>query len=510
MLEEELHVDFARIERAVREILLAIGEDPEREGLRDTPRRIARAYAFLFAGLAEDPRAHLSVGFQENHHEMVLVRDIPFYSMCEHHLMPFIGKAHVGYIPNGKVVGLSKLARVVEGYSRRPQLQERLTGQIADALYRGLDAQGTIAVVEAEHLCYDRETEILTRRGWVRFDEMDVEDEVAQVDPDSLRMSFVPPRNLVRYRYSGPMYRWRSDTVSLMVTPEHRMVYRAEWDLRWSVAPAYAMPPAFYVPQAVKWDAPDVRRVDFAGESVSGDDFAAFMGMWLSGGWMRSDERGVAVSRNAEGGTDEIRALLQRLPFGFRRAVCKDRSERVRFESGHRGLYEALRAFGKPEVRCVPDEIKGMSARQIELFLRWLAPGEGRIYMSGSCRLMDDVQELLLRVGETGALRICKDHARIEVRTRGERPEEDCGSWGRLRAEHLERVDFDDEVFCVSVPTGAVLVRREGLPVVSGNCMTMRGVQKPGSITVTSAVRGIYARDERSRQEAMALISRGR
>lgn len=146
-------VDLPRIEGAVREILAAIGEDPGREGLIDTPRRVAKAYEFLFAGLDSDPARQLSVGFQEDHHEMVLIRDIPFNSMCEHHLLPMIGKAHVGYIPDGKVVGLSKLARVVEGYSRRPQLQERLTAQIADALHGSLKSRGAIVVVEANHLC---------------------------------------------------------------------------------------------------------------------------------------------------------------------------------------------------------------------------------------------------------------------------------------------------------------------------------------------------------------------
>ncbi len=146
-------VDGPRIERAVREILTAIGEDPEREGLKDTPGRVARAYEFLFSGLGEDPTRHLDVGFQEEHREMVLIRDIPFASMCEHHLLPFVGKAHVGYIPNERVAGLSKLARVVEGYSRRPQLQERLTAQVADALYKELGARGAIVVVEADHLC---------------------------------------------------------------------------------------------------------------------------------------------------------------------------------------------------------------------------------------------------------------------------------------------------------------------------------------------------------------------
>jgi GTP cyclohydrolase I len=154
----ERRVDLPRIERAVREILAAVGEDPDREGLRGTPGRIARAYEFLYAGLAEDPVRHLRVGFQEDHREMVLLRDVPLYSMCEHHLLPFVGKAHVGYIPDGKVAGLSKLARVVEGYARRPQLQERLTAQIADALQNELSARGSIVVVEAEHLC-------LTMRG---------------------------------------------------------------------------------------------------------------------------------------------------------------------------------------------------------------------------------------------------------------------------------------------------------------------------------------------------------
>ncbi len=121
--------------------------------MKGTPGRVARAYEFLFAGLGIDPTRQLSVGFQENHHEMVLIRDIPFYSTCEHHLLPMIGKAHVGYIPDGKVVGLSKLARMVEGYSRRPQLQERLTAQVAYALHGGLGARGAIVVIEADHLC---------------------------------------------------------------------------------------------------------------------------------------------------------------------------------------------------------------------------------------------------------------------------------------------------------------------------------------------------------------------
>ena len=146
-------VDKPRIERAVREILAAIGDDPEREGVLGTPRRVAEAYEYLFSGLSEDPARHLEVGFAEDYGNVVIVRDIYLASMCEHHILPFIGKAHLAYIPKGRVVGLSKLARLVEGYARRPQLQERLTAQIADALYDDLDSRGALVVIEADHSC---------------------------------------------------------------------------------------------------------------------------------------------------------------------------------------------------------------------------------------------------------------------------------------------------------------------------------------------------------------------
>ena len=147
-------MDKPRIEAAVREILIAIGEDPDREGLVETPNRVARMYEEIFSGLEEDPEKHLKIFTEEDNDEMVVVRDIPLYSMCEHHLIPFIGKAHIAYIPGeGRVIGLSKLARIVNCFARRPQLQERLTSQVADFLYENLKPQGVAVVVEAEHLC---------------------------------------------------------------------------------------------------------------------------------------------------------------------------------------------------------------------------------------------------------------------------------------------------------------------------------------------------------------------
>ena len=146
-------IDIARIERAMREILLALGEDPDREGLRGTPSRVARMYAELFGGLHTDPREHLKKFFTETCDEVVLVRDISFNSMCEHHMLPFMGKAHIGYLPDGRVVGLSKLARVVEEVARRPQVQERMTEQIARLLVEELHARGVAVVIEAVHTC---------------------------------------------------------------------------------------------------------------------------------------------------------------------------------------------------------------------------------------------------------------------------------------------------------------------------------------------------------------------
>jgi GTP cyclohydrolase IA len=148
-------VDLARCEAAIRELLLAIGEDPDRDGLRDTPARVAKSYAELFSGLAQTPADVLTTTFELDHEELVLVRDIAVYSVCEHHLLPFHGVAHVGYIPGreGRVTGLSKLARLVDVFARRPQVQERMTGQIADALVAHLAPQGALVIVECEHLC---------------------------------------------------------------------------------------------------------------------------------------------------------------------------------------------------------------------------------------------------------------------------------------------------------------------------------------------------------------------
>lgn len=151
--EEDLEVDQNRIQKAVNELLIAIGEDPNRDGLKETPARVGRMYEEILAGMGSDPGVHLETLFEEDHNEIVVLKEIPFYSMCEHHLMPFQGKAHVAYLPNGKIVGLSKLARLVEGFARRLQVQERLTCQIADTLMNKVNARGVAVLLEATHTC---------------------------------------------------------------------------------------------------------------------------------------------------------------------------------------------------------------------------------------------------------------------------------------------------------------------------------------------------------------------
>lgn len=511
----------AALRKAVREIIRAVGEDPEREGLRDTPRRVAEMYAEVFQGLHQDPADVLRVGFEVGHQEMVLVRDIPFYSMCEHHFLPFHGVAHVGYIPNGRVVGLSKLARALEILARRPQLQERLTSQLADIIMSTLEPAGVGVVVRAEHLCFDRETEILTPEGWMRFDRLPHGLPVAQVDTQTLEMSFAEPTAYVQYPYQGSMLRWESDTVDLLITPDHRVVMRSEWafDISrtpgWSVVPASEVPARFYVPQAVNWSAPEREKVQLAGEMIAGGDYARFMGAWLSEGCTRESKQDVVITQNAGEFADMTWLLLERLPYHFRRVPQANRPEHIQFKSSDRRLYEALAPLGKSGEQRVPPTIKQMSAGQIEQFLYWYALGDGHFYahdpmrvqyVSKSHGMIDDIQELLLRTTKTGSVQTYADSARIETRLHKRESGRGYKWYGKLQPDHRTTVAFDDEVFCVSVPTGALLVRRNGKPIVSGNCMTMRGIRKPGSQTVTSAMRGVFRREGATRAEFMGLI----
>ncbi len=522
-------VNQEKIQQAVRLIIEAIGEDGNREGLVGTPQRIAQMYEEVFWGLSQDPRQVLLVGFEEERHkEMVIVRDIPFYSMCEHHFLPFHGVAHVGYIPNGRIVGLSKLARLVDILSRRPQVQERLTSQIADTIDETLQPDGVGVVVEAEHLCYDQKTEILTDQGWRKFADL-ASERVAQVDPQTLEMTFVKPLAKIAYHYSGPMHRYHSDCVDLLVTPDHRMLLKSDWhfykgDGAWRFVPARNILTRgrYIIPQACSWSGtPIPATYELAGQKIAGDDYLRFMGIWLSEGCAceRPDHQGyqVVVSQASGDVAGKIRALFDRLAWNW---VESSTPSGVRqFIISNKALYESLAPFGKSGDKFIPADIKNATPRQLGLFLEWYGMGDGYHdsdrpprwqYVSKSPQMVDDIQEILIRMGIAGGLQSHDHCARIETRTHKRKGGVGYKWYALLLPTHRSVVDYEGLVYCVSVPTGAVLVRRNGKTAVSGNCMTMRGVKKPGSVVITSANRGLFRSRPATRAEFISLIQNGR
>lgn len=504
--------------RLIREMLGRIEKNPYREGLLDTPARVVQSWRKLYGGYAENPKDVLKTVFSEGAcDEMVILRDCEFYSTCEHHLLPFFGKAHIGYLPSGRVVGVSKLARLLEVYARRLQIQENLTTQIADSIQETLEAKGVMVVLEAQHFCYHEDTEILTTRGWVRFPDLADEHEVAAVDPYTGSMHFETPSNRMRYEYNGPLITFETSTISLAVTPEHTMYYRVPWDRKTGKDRVHRQMAGF-VHQHIQIDqvarswngVPVTTRVKLGKRKVFLRDYAAFMGIFLSEGCVRDAryrgkrQRDVVISQKKVHTLHQIKCLLTAMKLPFR---VNDGGNGVKQVILLAEFCDDLKVFGKSGDKFVPDLLKNACPEAIEIFLDWFARGDGSIlrregkqdriqYVSKSYRLIDDLQEMLVRVGRTGAVQHYKDHARIEVRNR---------QWSGIKKP--ERIAYTGWVHCVTVSTGAIMVRYKGKTAVCGNCMTARGVEKQHSIMVTSAVRGAFENPE-TRNEFLRLIGK--
>lgn len=510
-------MDKKRIEEAVREILLAVGEDPKRHDIKDTPSRVAEMYEEILGGSALDPEKELEVVFEKDHDEIILLKNIPLYSICEHHLLPFIGKAHVAYIPkDNRVTGLSKLARVVDIFARRLQVQERLTTDIAEIIMRKLKPKGVLVVIEAEHLCYDDQTEILTTRGWKFFKELENSDKVGQVDINTKELSFIKPAKIISYRYKGKMIRIKSLSVDLLVTPDHRICHTSEWKFynsknRWRVSPAWSILNKYIViPRACSWKGIARKYVKVGKYMIKFENFMRLFGIWVSEGCVtKAGHRKLFIVSQSPSSRyfSQIDRLFKDLHIGY--IKCKSGST-IQFRIEDDDFYEFFKVFGKSADKFIPDIIKNAPPNFLRLFMDWYIKGDGHIkknksihFVAKSKRLIDDIQEICVKLGVGCTKQNNKAYFRMETHMtkKGEH------KWySKIMPRNCSIADYDGMVYCVSVPKGLVLVRRNGRIAVSGNCMSMRGVRKPGVLTVTSAVRGIFRKNEKTRAETLALI----
>ncbi len=513
-------MDKRKIEKAVREILQAIGLDPKRKDLVNTPVRVAEMYEEIFSGLKQDPQKELEVILDQKHEEIILLKGIPLYSVCEHHLLPFLGKAHIAYIPKGgRVTGLSKLARVVDILSKRPQLQERLTTQIAEIIMSKLKPQGCMVVIEAEHMCYDDTTEILTDNGWRKFNELKKNEKVAQVDLSTRRLSFVYPQKLISYKYTGIMVKVKSLSVDLLVTPDHRFCYSSEWhfynkpdDVHWHISPVNELTNKYIIiPRACNWIGKDYKEVRIGKYRIDFDNFLKLFGIWVSEGCTtKTGKRKFVVVSQARSSKYylEIKSLFDALKVKY--IQCKNGEKGVQFRIEDIDFYNYFKDFGKSEDKYIPKVIKNASSKSLRLFLDWYIKGDGHIkrnkaihFVSKSEKLIDDLQEICIKLGIGCTKQNNKNCFRMETH----KTKTGKDKWySKLMPRNFSFEKYIGKIFCVTVPKGLILVRRNGKVAISGNCMSMRGVKKPGTLTITSAVRGIFKENEKTRSETLALI----
>lgn len=523
-------VSKERIEAAVERILDVIeGDDAQRAGLEETPKRVADAWEFWTQGYKQKPEDVLKE-FEDgadNYDEMVFQNGIPLFSQCEHHLAPFFGVAHIGYIPNGKIVGLSKLARLVEVFARRLQVQERLTTQIADALKDTLGAKAVGVVIRCRHLCYSEDTEVLTDTGFKLFSSLTTMDKVAQYDNGVIE--FVRPTSYVAEKYSGPMIWWYKKNLDMLVTPDHRCLVATEWKFRQKRSyefikaqdanhGTYFMPMAgIYTPTANR------RSYNIAGFKLSEEQYCGLLGLYLAEGSFRfrpdpprRDYR-VAISQHHD--TSDfplIQQFLGTLPIPFKERCQVAGGPTTLFCASGRGLAEYFSQFGKSADKFIPYDIFHASLKGRRKFIEMYMAGDGW-YQPESCqmgsssrskRLSEGIQQLWVTSGYGCRL--------VELQAQGKpqyvvRPRVRDGmlpkDYSSVSKHHREVVDYTGYVYCANVPSGALVVRRNGRVFISGNCMESRGVQKIGTLTYTSALRGFFKEDAAARGEFMHFVS---
>ena len=328
-----------------------------------------------------------------------------------------------------------------------------------------------------------KETEILTENGWLPIYKLSKNFAVASVNPQNLEMSFSKPENISRLYHTGKIFHWKSLNFDAIIHPNSEIIFQSEWTFQnkinaaWQTIQAKDAPARFYVPQAVNWNQAEIKTVSFAGEKIATNDFLCFMGAWISEGCTRKSLSDVVISQDKGEYADKIWKVLERLPFNFRRVPqTANRANHIQFKSSDKRLFEALKIYGKSGDKFVPEIIKQMSVGQIELFLLWYGLGDGYQnserplvwhYVSKSKRLIDDIQELLLRTKKTGCASNYENCSRIETRVHKQKSGRDYKWYGKIYPQMRKIIDFCDDLISVKMPFGAVLVRYNGRPYVA-------------------------------------------
>ena len=521
-----------RIEAHVRGLLLEIGENPDREGLQGTPDRVCRMFKEIYRGY--DPKQAPKITTFDNGkdgivYDNMVVDSGDFVSKCEHHMVFFWGKYWFAYIPNpkGKILGLSKIARVVDYCAARLQLQERLVSDIVamleDALGYEYPPQGLALVMKAHHGCYDKKTEVLTKRGFIAFPDLKEDDVVAQYDCDADRISFTRPYELIKYRYKGKMLHFRQKCLDLMVTPDHRMVYQTEWK-HYNTDTPYVFERAsniagkrnVFKKAAIYEGESEVEEFTFGKRVFTSKQFAQLMGLYLSEGWSQVQRKTgiVVISQDKKSWAYlPIKQIAHDLGFSEIEQSADGTNTCVHFNMYSKELALYLQQFGKSKDKYVPECIKKMSIEDRKEFLRCYFYGDG-FYHQGSGyyqittiseKMADDLQEMLILCGIDCSIVPRKGNG-IDIIMHKQYGKEVWKDYVVSQPDGVREEEYDDFVYCVNVEKSALVVRRNYKVVISGTCKEFRGIKKKGVMT-SSDLAGVFKSDPQVRNEFMQLVN---
>lgn len=500
---------------------LDVGLDTNSQELQETPARVWQAWRFFTSGYGQDPAEVLKT-FDEGYDELIFQSALPFYSMCAHHMIPFHGLAHIAYLPNGKIVGLSKLARLLEMFARRLTIQERIGVQVADALMRCLDARGAAVVLQCRHMCYCEDTEVLTMNGFKPFSSLDQTERVAQYDIDSGIISYTKPRSYIVDRYYGKMHYWKTKSIDLLITPEHRMVCQTDWKFRHGHSFEFIKAKnvngyLMYLPAAGTYLGVGKKQIEIGDIEFTEDQFCGFMGIYLSDGSFSYDNNLVIITKTEANVKDYsgVREFLYSLPLEWRERRQVKGGSVTGFVCKSSVLTQYVSRFGKSFDKYIPHEVQHASLEGRLNFLRLYLMGDGyydpiSCQMGGSSRskrLAEGLQQLFIGLGY-GAKMTAPIYGGVPQYTvRARIMKEKAKSYNSVKDEQRIADDYDGMIYCVNVPKGALVIRRQGSAAISGNCMEARGVQKTGTVTMTSAMRGKFMEQPALREEFMLLVS---